>query len=63
MNELAVDVKAIPAPIMMAHCRTLLECIGTFFDDPANQAKFEAWHMEKYGCPPKETSYRKEGQA
>lgn len=60
MSAISVEVKSIPDPVMSAHCHGLLEAIGRFFDDPVNQAKFEAWHMEKYGCPPKEASYRKE---
>lgn len=60
MNAIAVEIAAIPKPVITAHCRGLLEAIGNFFDDPRNQAKFEAWHIEKYGCPPRETSYKKE---
>lgn len=59
MNAISVEVQAIPDPVMSAHCWGLLEAIGNFFDDPRNQAKFEAWHIEKYGYPPKETSYGK----
>lgn len=62
-NAIAVDITKIPSPVMNAHCRTLLNCIGKFFDDPQNQRDFEEWHIKQYGCPPKETSYRKEDQA
>ena len=46
-----------------AHCRGLFEAIGSFFDDPDNQAKFEAWHKKKYGCLPKDTSYGRPSEA
>ena len=59
MNAISVEVQAIPDPVMSAHCWGLLEAIGNFFDAPRNQAKFEAWHIKKYGYPPKETSYGK----
>lgn len=63
MNAIAVEIAAIPKPVITAHCRGLLEAIGNFFDDPDNQAKFEAWHKKKYGCLPKETSYGRPSEA
>lgn len=57
MSGITVQLDTMPTPVMAAHCRGLFEAIGNFFDDPDNQAKFEAWHIKKYGCLPKETSY------
>ena len=57
MSGITVQLDTMPAPVMAAHCRGLFEAIGSFFDDPDNQAKFEAWHKKKYGCLPKDTSY------
>ena len=56
MSGITVQLDTMPAPVMAAHCRGLFEAIGSFFDDPDNQAKFEAWHKKKYGCLPKDTS-------
>lgn len=50
MSGITVQLDTMPAPVMAAHCRGLFEAIGSFFDDPDNQAKFEAWHKKKYGC-------------
>ena len=44
MSGITVQLDTMPAPVMAAHCRGLFEAIGSFFDDPDNQAKFEAWH-------------------
>jgi hypothetical protein len=57
MNAIAIDTTKIPAPVMAAHCRSLLNAIGGFFDDPKNQQDYEAWHVERYGYPPREASY------
>lgn len=57
MNTIAIDVTAIPAPVVAAHCRSLLNAIGNFFDDPEVQRDYEAWHTERYGFPPREASY------
>lgn len=54
---IAIDVTQIPSPVMNAHCRTLLNCIGKFFDDPQNQRDFEEWHKKQYGRYPSEASY------
>ena len=45
MSGITVQLDTMPAPVMAAHCRGLFEAIGSFFDDPDNQAKFEAWHL------------------
>lgn len=63
MSGITVQLDTMPAPVMAAHCRGLFEAIGSFFDDPDNQAKFEAWHKKKYGCLPKETSYGRPAEA
>lgn len=47
MSGITVQLDTMPAPVMAAHCRGLFEAIGSFFDDPDNQAKFEAWHKKK----------------
>jgi len=57
MGEITIDVKSIPPPVIAAHCRTLLNCIGDYFDNPTHQKEFEAWHMLKYGTPPARASY------
>lgn len=40
-----------------AHCQTLIAGMQSFYRNPANQAEFEKWHTEKYGHPPRKTSY------
>ena len=57
MNTITIDVTKIPPPVMSAHCRTLLECIGDYFDNPAVQREYEAWYCERYGHKPTEASY------
>lgn len=42
MSGITVQLDTMPTPVMAAHCRGLFEAIGSFFDDPDNQAKFEA---------------------
>jgi hypothetical protein len=54
MVTVTVDVKSIPHSVMDAHCYTLLNIISEFYDDPKNQAAYETWHLNKYGCMPEE---------
>ena len=56
---ITIDTKAIPAPVMDAHCRTLLNCIGKFFECKDVQRDYERWYTERYGHPPREASYMK----
>ena len=47
MSGITVQLDTMPAPVMAAHCRGLFEAIGSFFDDPDNQAKVRGMAQEE----------------
>lgn len=57
--EISIQHKSIPKCEMDSHSRNLLNCVVNFFENAETQKDFEAWHLGKYGCLPKEASYIK----
>lgn len=46
MSQIKIDCAQIPRIEVNNPCRTLLAAIERFYDDPANQKRFEDWQRK-----------------
>lgn len=46
-ENVTVDIGAIPSYQSDAMCRTLIECISRFFENPVVQADYKRWKQER----------------
>lgn len=46
-GDITVDFSAIPSHQTDAMCRTLISCIGKYFENPAVKADYERWKQER----------------
>lgn len=58
MSTVTVNTQSIPNAVMDSHCRTLLNIVAKFFEDPAVQADYLIWHKATYRCTPEELKAR-----
>lgn len=47
MNGVKIDTAAMPKIEVRLLCSTFLEQVKAFYEDPKNQAAFEAWKQEQ----------------
>lgn len=47
MSQVKIDCAQIPRIEVNNLCRTLLAAIERFYDDPANQKRFEDWQRKR----------------
>lgn len=54
MPEIHIDISKVPKYDMDAFCADGLAAAHRLFERPDIWAQYEAWHLRKFGCPPKQ---------
>lgn len=62
-DKIRIDLKQIPQHDIDLLARPLINIVAEFFNNSANQKKYEEWHYKKYGRYPTEASYMNKGAA